>query len=317
MASNVASSEWNARQRLALSMFPTVAQLFLYGVHLSLFILSIFIILARKRRLYSKRTHLLASILLFVACTVSAVARLVFMMVDAGETGVDYSDGVSPAHVIIGLHCFANLVADALLIHRCYHIWTPRKSVLYPPIVGLLANLGIGIAALVNWDLYWLFMLVTLVENLYLTLITAGRIWYINRQSKSMLGSKVYSRYQVIVNGILESGLLYPVVLIITALSLIPPKADYSRVLMFNVMLNIQIQAVGLAQSLIIVRVGFGVDMLSGVGGESLVEISDLEAASPSKSDVQNRRLDHGERITVGESDSSGSLSSDIWNERR
>ncbi|KAJ3735606.1 hypothetical protein DFJ43DRAFT_817155 [Lentinula guzmanii] len=301
MAPNVISGSWTTRESNALNLYPTVAHLFLYGLHTSLFGVAIGIIFARKRRLYDKTIHLLVLTLLFIICTASAIARLVFVGLDT--SGIKYSN-TTPVYIIIGLHCFANLIADALLIYRCYHIWTPYKSILYPPMLGLLANFGIGIAALVDWNFYWLFMFITLVENLYLTTVTAGRIWYISRESKIMLGSKVHSRYQVIMASILESGLLYPLVLIVTASTLALPSHAFSQVLMFNVMLNIQIQIVGIAQSLLIVRVGLGVDICSMVEG-SIAELSNLEAAPVL--DLQDEQVvtQPSERVSVSNPDSS------------
>ncbi|KAJ3983179.1 hypothetical protein F5890DRAFT_1566719 [Lentinula detonsa] len=299
MAPNVISGSWTTRESDALSLYPTVAHLFLYGLHTSLFGVAIGIIFARKRRLYDKTIHLLVLTLLFIICTASAIARLVFVGLDT--SGIKYSN-TTPVYIIIGLHCFANLIADALLIYRCYHIWTPYKFILYPPMLGLLANFGIGIAALIDWNFYWLFMFITLVENLYLTAVTAGRIWYINRESKIMLGSKVHSRYQVIMASILESGSLYCLVLIVTALTLALPRHAFSQVLMFNVMLNIQIQIVGIAQSLLIVRVGLGVDICSMVEG-SIAELSNLEAAPVL--DLQDEQVvtQPSERVSVGNPD--------------
>ncbi|KAJ3784071.1 hypothetical protein GGU10DRAFT_435514 [Lentinula aff. detonsa] len=308
MAPNVISGSWTTRESDALSLYPTVAHLFLYGLHTSLFGVAIGIIFARKRRLYDKTIHLLVLTLLFIICTASAIARLVFVGLDT--SGIKYSN-TTPIYIIIGLHCFANLIADALLIYRCYHIWTPYKFILYPPMLGLLANFGIGIAALIDWNFYWLFMFITLVENLYLTAVTAGRIWYINRESKIMLGSKVHSRYQVIMASIgtnawysLESGSLYCLVLIVTALTLALPSHAFSQLLMFNVMLNIQIQIVGIAQSLLIVRVGLGVDICTMVEG-SIAELSNLEAAPVL--DLQDEQVvaQPSERVSVSNPDSS------------
>ncbi|KAJ4490761.1 hypothetical protein J3R30DRAFT_3424891 [Lentinula aciculospora] len=287
MAHNIISRTWTARESLVLSIYPIVAHLFLYGIHVSLFGVAIGITLARKRQ-SSRRVHLIALTFLFTVCTASAVARLVF--VGLNTSGTEYSN-VIPVSVIIGLHCLANVIADALLIHRCYHIWAPTRSVLYPPIFGLVANFGVGIAALIDWNIYWVFMFITLIENMYLTAMTAGRIWYINRESKTMLGSKVHSRYQVIVASILESGLLYPLVLIVTATSLAMPRVSFSQILMFNVMLNIQIQIVGIAQSLIIVRVGLGLDISNTIEG-SIAELSDLEGAVP-ESNIPDRTSLH------------------------
>ncbi|KAJ3995207.1 hypothetical protein F5050DRAFT_1713086 [Lentinula boryana] len=177
MAPNVISRTWTTRESDALTFYPAIAHLFLYGLDTS---------------------------------------------------GIKYSN-ITPVYIIIGLHCFANipalpsLIADALLIYRCYHIWTPRKSILYPPILGLLANFGIGIAALIDWNFYLLFMLITLVENLYLTTVTGP----------------------------------------------FAVPSDNGQ----------HIQIVGIAQSLLIVRVGLGVDIGSIVEG-SIAELSNLEGAA-------------------------------------
>ncbi|KAE9404298.1 hypothetical protein BT96DRAFT_434929 [Gymnopus androsaceus JB14] len=245
----------NAREEFDIAVYPTVAQLFLYGIYVSLFGVAISITLARKRRFY--KLHIFASTLLFMICTASAIARLILVGLASSEISMSAHLQTS---LIIGIHCLANIIADALLIHRCYHIWIPNRYVLYFPILGFFVNIGLGIATLVIPGLYWIFMLVTLVENLYLTAVTAGRIWYINHGSRAILGSKVNTRYNVIAASILESGLLYPLVLIVTSICLALPRLSFHQTLMFNVMLGIQIPIVGIAQSLIIVRIGLGVD---------------------------------------------------------
>ncbi|KAJ8092875.1 hypothetical protein PM082_023508 [Marasmius tenuissimus] len=122
-----------------------------------------------------------------------------------------------------------NALADLMLIHRCYIIWDSNKFVLY-----LLAFLsfvlnGITIGCEIPYviatndtsSLYNVNMLLKtrqIIEaaafgitgfNLLLTFMTGGRIWWISREARKLMGQPTHSKYKATVAIIIESGILY------------------------------------------------------------------------------------------------------------
>ncbi|THU82751.1 hypothetical protein K435DRAFT_932542, partial [Dendrothele bispora CBS 962.96] len=101
-------------------------------------------------------------------------------------------------------------------IHRCHVIWGSRKRIGYPLfIISILLNelKLVNTGGIMNSS----FFVCIAVFNTVLTLMTGARIWWITRQARALMGSEVDQRYRTIVAIILESGWIYPAVLIINA----------------------------------------------------------------------------------------------------
>ncbi|KAK1221019.1 hypothetical protein PQX77_016182 [Marasmius sp. AFHP31] len=95
------------------------------------------------------------------------------------------------------------------------------------------------------------------VFNGLLSLLAAGRIWWISRDARHHMGVPVQARYQTVSTVILESGILYPTTLIASiVVPIIYDKHSHGT-------LPVDLTAVayliaGLAPTLIIVRVAYG-----------------------------------------------------------
>jgi len=107
-----------------------------------------------------------------------------------------------------------NLIADILLVLRCYVVWDHKKVILIPSsivlVVGtVLAFIGEGTVSvsLKKYVEVYIFMIISF--NIILTLLTAGRIYWTAREVKSIMGREITSQYQFAVAMIVESGLLY------------------------------------------------------------------------------------------------------------
>ncbi|KAK7045813.1 hypothetical protein VNI00_007217 [Paramarasmius palmivorus] len=132
-----------------------------------------------------------------------------------------------------------NITADCMLVHRCYTIWSSRKRVGFPLIflstgTNLLGLVGsvmsiVGLSDSADDADYALYLKGTTLYNAYaiastavnsiLTILTAGRIWWIHRQARQTYGRNVFISdrlLQSIIRIILESGFLYPAVTIAT-----------------------------------------------------------------------------------------------------
>ncbi|EEB93211.1 hypothetical protein MPER_08165, partial [Moniliophthora perniciosa FA553] len=108
-----------------------------------------------------------------------------------------------------------NATADSMLIHRCYIIWGSQKRIGIPLVLGcfvvhLLFELLDKASRMSDG-----YFAANAGINGVITLLTAGRIWYITRRIRAAMGQQIDQRYKAIVSIILESGVIYPTILII------------------------------------------------------------------------------------------------------
>ncbi|KAF7364223.1 Rtt106 domain-containing protein [Mycena sanguinolenta] len=97
----------------------------------------------------------------------------------------------------------------------------------------------------------------TFFTNTLASLLAAGRIWWMSRQIAMLLGKrKARSKYMDLTAIILESGLMYPAILIITIVFYLVPAAPTVAVLSG---IAAAYHLVGIAPTMIMVRVGLGV----------------------------------------------------------
>ncbi|KAI3618211.1 hypothetical protein WG66_005615 [Moniliophthora roreri] len=192
-----------------------------------------------------------------------------------------------------------NIAADYMLIHRCYVIWDSKKRVALPLIIAsviingacnLLSSPGdtnnrknrfqaLGIVETVmttigssdrdvqsnneisNYGLLlnFVFELLSVILNSMVTLLTAGRIWWIYRQihAQGILKRDVF--IQSVSRIILESGSLYPVLGIIGMI--LANETSSQRITIDEMPIDffplIRLSA-GIAPTLIIVRAKLG-----------------------------------------------------------
>uniref|UniRef100_A0A0W0GAK7 Uncharacterized protein n=1 Tax=Moniliophthora roreri TaxID=221103 RepID=A0A0W0GAK7_MONRR len=128
-----------------------------------------------------------------------------------------------------------NIVADTMLIHRCWIIWGTSKRVALPL---MLMSLGTNIFGIVFTTMGLIgqsdttvasnaillaqsnrlsvgYTVGNIIVNSTITLMTAGRIWWISRQARAVMGQPINAKYKTIVAIILESGILYPLTLVV------------------------------------------------------------------------------------------------------
>jgi len=166
------------------------------------------------------------------------------------------------------LYATNNIVADGLVIYRCYIVWGNKVKVIIVPLIMLLATTICAYAAVYNFSKItpgenvfatniaeWgtaLFSL-SLATNILVTSLIAGRIYWISRKTKRLLGSKHSQKYQNAVAIIVESGAIYSVSLMtLLILYCLKTNAQY-------IVYDALAQIMGIVPTLIIVRVGLGV----------------------------------------------------------
>ncbi|KAH9475983.1 hypothetical protein JR316_0011550 [Psilocybe cubensis] len=107
-----------------------------------------------------------------------------------------------------------SFIADVLLIARCYVVWGNRKSILFACLVLLLVGTAFGIISEGTTTpslkrFIAVFILLVLVLNVGITLLTAGRIFWIAREVRSAMGPEMMSHYNFAICILIESGVVY------------------------------------------------------------------------------------------------------------
>ncbi|KAK1230633.1 hypothetical protein PQX77_006263 [Marasmius sp. AFHP31] len=298
---------WLTTQQVIVFPISTLSLMFLtYGVYIMIFGLSIRV-LTRRRDNPAPKLYLWCTIVLFVLDTIFVALDAVgyiqgtlvkfdalknenwdrlfwYLRHDALKTAF-----IGTTNMTMSL---MNLITDCMLIHRCHIIWGSRKLILYPIVgVSVIINglmLGSAIPSTYAFsnsqkhgelfqkadDVNSASFIAAGAFNFVLTLLTAGRIWWISREARKLGGKPLSSRYNAIVAIIIESGFIYSattLLYIILAMT-IDPEAHGLMPIDLSVLSS---QMAGLAPTLIIVRVAYNKSVESVQQMLSTLEFTD------------------------------------------
>ncbi|EPQ61250.1 hypothetical protein GLOTRDRAFT_135769 [Gloeophyllum trabeum ATCC 11539] len=173
------------------------------------------------------------------------------------------------------------LIADGLLIYRCYSVWQSKFRIIMLPLLMVAATAVSGyIQANILNQLYLIrrdtpldqatpppdwrhlqnlqsslsetYMACSLATNIVVTTLIAARIWWKSHQVRTTLGPQA-GRSRSAANLVIESGALFSASLLVWLImhALLPNKYEY-------IAGAISSQMVGIVPTLIIVRVGLG-----------------------------------------------------------
>ncbi|KAJ3864287.1 hypothetical protein EV359DRAFT_64143 [Lentinula novae-zelandiae] len=212
--------------------------------------------------------------------------------------GAAYSAEAAVQAVLESLFLIAGIFSDVMLvqsyqwfytvqIHRCYRLWNSRKRVIILPILGVLGCFitiikggasshfeGIALADSLQVVIL-IYILATMVQNLYLSGMIAGRIWWLNRRFKKLFASR---RGQKFLGPVLESALLTPIFLSVWLFLNLSIADDGLENIIRPCTLT---QVVGIASTMIIVRIGLGIDVLATSQPYSTIGDVEVQAAGP------------------------------------
>ncbi|KAJ7152548.1 hypothetical protein C8R46DRAFT_1303091 [Mycena filopes] len=253
----------------------TSTVLFLYGLYVNLFILGFYTLYHRRT---SGRTWLLAaSGMLFVFGTLQTLLRILnlTMLVHAMALLVNSGPGEAPMAQIIGLlqnRLQLELVGNAVFavnvrypqLYRCYLIWGSQVKPILLPGILILATTSGGVEVITAATAYTL----GLATNLVLMGLTTGRIWSMRRTLAKLdvpgLHNSIDTRFNAAISIIplvklncrsFESGFIY----CFSGLSLVIALATGGwNTVVYPVLLGAAYQAINIAPTLTIVRVGLG-----------------------------------------------------------
>ncbi|KAF9265721.1 hypothetical protein L218DRAFT_924262 [Marasmius fiardii PR-910] len=275
-------------------IFPIVTVMVMcivYGFSIALFALCIHLL--RQGRMRFQTLYISFIAILFVLATSMVAVEVMKMIQESVEEFVFIKTGnflplynflkhdtLKTTIYALGiiLPILANIAADSILIHRCYVVWGSTRRILLPLVlasfaVNVTSSTGaimfiIGIRdtrissniALVKTggNIQAVGMILSASFNSILTLLTAGRVWRITRTLRSSSTYNLTTMNRII----LESGMLYPLAMIIH-LSITNAFPQYHTP--FDT-LPLVVLAAGIAPTLIIVRIRLGI----GARGDDL-----------------------------------------------
>ncbi|KAJ8088125.1 hypothetical protein PM082_013676 [Marasmius tenuissimus] len=276
----------DAERVIGFPIATLTATYFFHGLYTILVILCVWFLM--RDQFDNRRFYLFSTLLLFAICTIMVIDVTVFRTHEACiEYGfattkdwrpyMDYARYNKPKLAYytgyFAIPPLANIVAETMLIHRCYLIWGRRKRVALPLIVlstiSSLLLLGGSVAAAVGFGsriFEWGAKLATYADalkfpgvlmsaavNVLVTLLTAGRIWWVHRQSQAHLGvseKKDTRKLSTATRIILESGMIYPMVMVINIVASWKYHGRMPRVDLTSVM----VLSAGIAPTLALLR---------------------------------------------------------------
>ncbi|KAJ7347528.1 hypothetical protein DFH08DRAFT_868202 [Mycena albidolilacea] len=285
--------------------FPLVVDSLVYGIYSVLFYHSVQLLLSRRTSNY--KLHLGWLTTLFLLSTIHiALAYAWAFITDTGDNAIyELFSLKNPRPVLylpedpisvhsIGIllklrYSLANAIADFIIIHRCYVIWGYRwravalLAVAYVftcigAILGMLPLSGTSERAAMAICIVSVFLTNVLGAGL-----AAGRIWWISRTAANYLGRRSRRRYLDLTAIIIESGLMYPTGLALVVIVYLIPTTPTVSV---SICLAACYHIVGIAPTLLIVRVGMGVSTddvdtcvtITRTGAGGGLQLSDFDA---------------------------------------
>ncbi|KAJ7201914.1 hypothetical protein GGX14DRAFT_655258, partial [Mycena pura] len=260
-----------------LQYFPLVIDSFIYGIYSVLFFQSVQILITRRCANY--KLHLGCMVILFFLSTVHVIIAWAWAFITDTATTAIYEvfSLENPQPALYGpddpffVHHFAPLikatytiaitVADGILIYRCYVIWGHSWRVVSVPAVAYFCTIIGGIVGILPFSgeaeraSVAVCLGMTFFTNVLAASLAAGRIWWICRRAFFLLNRDSRRKYSGLTASLLESGLIYPASLLITIIVFFATVSPVSVLICMAALYHI----VGIAPTLIIVRVGLGV----------------------------------------------------------
>ncbi|PPQ89304.1 hypothetical protein CVT25_000371 [Psilocybe cyanescens] len=216
-------------------MFET----FLYGLYVILFAICAYVLLRRNKNLHW--ILLTFAVVMFAIASADMIYTYYVLFCRVLKGGLKF-DHLKPKYL---MYVSNNVLADTLLLYRCYVVWEYKKLIIV--VCGYIFE---GSSSEL-FDKAYIYLILTLVLNVILTCLTAGRIWWLARRARLVLGAGLLQRYNATITILIESGLVYSIYIILN-LALRNTKV-------INTILDAGlIQVVGIMPTLIIVQVGLG-----------------------------------------------------------
>ncbi|KAJ7142752.1 hypothetical protein C8R44DRAFT_761042 [Mycena epipterygia] len=243
-------------------------EVFFYGVYLVMF--GFYLHVLRTHGMTKHRFLTVSTISLFILGTAHCALELAITILHVRAQTDDnpsiifvINAEVKVSQAASAIYVTSNVIADSIFIFRCYAIWGFRRNIIILPTILTLGVAGLGYSNFImdvgngHLDGDSLFLIFSVSTSLITTFVlmglTVGRIWWLARSARHMMGRKVVNKYYTVCAMILESGALYcigGICFIILAIHILLPDSILSGAVLG--------QLVGIAPTIITVRVGLG-----------------------------------------------------------
>ncbi|KAG7098323.1 hypothetical protein E1B28_000284 [Marasmius oreades] len=278
---------------------------FVYGFYTLLFIIYIRLLRhPRYRRGENRSTYYLwSNLVLFVLATVIVVlqtqrtlreALIDFHVVKTGDVEshlVKFKTGSDMLHQALTSVSFyitivSNIVADAILIHRCYTIWQKRKRILIPLSISVFIVSVLGFTSMIMTTVggqknrnpkvakdgslvQTVYFGLDAAVNFAISLLTGApyQVWSVSREVGDLMGaSSIKKTYQRVIAIILESGILYPTIIVLHLVFRNTFAKGGTPINLFPLLTLVA----GIAPTLIVVRAGLASESKDPAGSSAL-----------------------------------------------
>jgi len=242
---------------------------FFYGIYFALFGSTVKVLLTKRKTISGEVTLLglagILSVLITWHILTDAVRLIYAFKRDEAPAGPDlYYANVSSAMSLIKttLYLIITITFDAFILHRCWVVWDRNFLVILLPFLIFLADIGTGVASveglssLTTADTVFIqkqeritkaFFSSTVAVNGLCTLLIAYRLWTRQHTARDSRRAFGFTREAAIMA---ESGAIYSITLIII-IATYTTKSNS-----FNVFLDMASPIIGIAFSLIVLRLG-------------------------------------------------------------
>uniref|UniRef100_A0A0W0FZV2 Uncharacterized protein n=1 Tax=Moniliophthora roreri TaxID=221103 RepID=A0A0W0FZV2_MONRR len=307
---------------LVQPMANLTVMLYVYGIYTVLFIISLHILIHKKER-PNKALYMFFTIVLF---TLTSAMNIVETFLYARQATLEFTftknqdwaswlaylrqDNVKT--ITIGFQMVLPLclviMVDLMLLHRCYVIWGSSKWIAFPIIfiiislaicqivASIFATIGISNFAdpakvqlyLQGGTIDQAFWLANMGVNITLTLLTAGRIWWISHEARKHMGPAIRTKYNMIVAIILESGIIYPIFLTANTINEALTNPDGTGLSPFSIWV-VTYQVAGIAPTLIIIQAAKGKTIEHTSMNQALSSLHFADGAGPRSGNLDTR----------------------------
>ncbi|KAF7334223.1 hypothetical protein MSAN_02383600 [Mycena sanguinolenta] len=264
-----------AWSQILYNVSQTCSVLVLYAVYIILFFFSLYTIVRRNSN--GRRFMVVTSSGMFLLGTMNMLVTVLSMTIEIHLIKAEIQGKIVDTARLARLYnnlaaasdlCLItnNALTDLLLLYHCYTIWGSRKTVLILPAVFAVATclLGYFTVASDNFADNLPFLdqradfAMSGATNTILMCLTAGRIWYMRRESRQMKGNTFYDRYRTVIAMIVESGALYNAIILLGMIALSLNCQSDAVTVFQGICHALVIQMVNITPTLIFVRVGMG-----------------------------------------------------------
>uniref|UniRef100_A0A0W0FDV9 Uncharacterized protein n=1 Tax=Moniliophthora roreri TaxID=221103 RepID=A0A0W0FDV9_MONRR len=306
---------------VTLPLNTIIASSLVYGVYVVIFSICVSAFRRPKKDSKNNRTNKLYiwSIFLLFGLVTVLTAVLIWHYYDQAvfsydmarsrdyETLLEYlghdDAQVARRAIISSLRAMINFIADLTMIHRCYTIWDSRKIIALPLLFASFCSTCIGLTGGIfmalgsrdasddlNWSLYvkgnkmtLSVLVINAVVSFSVTLLTAGRIWFISHQIRRLYGQNTSPMYRRIIAIILESGFLCPLAITINLIITRAGDPDFKQSTPIDFS-GVVYQIAGIAPTLVVARARAGKSIESVDRAVSTLQFAtrqDIEQSGP------------------------------------